>query len=521
MDPVLIAIAFVFGFAGRLVGLPPLVGYLVAGFVLSAMGYEGGPTLDVVADTGIYILLFSIGLKLDVRTLARPHVWGTASLHAAITVAAVGGLLLIVAGLGPGPAFVMGFALSFSSTVFAVKMLEAKREESSLHGRTSIGILIVQDLFAVIFLAASAGALPSPWAIALLGLIPLRPVIHQIMQRVRHGELLVLFGLALALSLGVALFSALGVKPDLGALIVGVLAGGHPKAKELASSLLSLKDLLLVGFFLSIGLRGVPDLSSVGVAAVLILLLPVKQGLFFWLLARFRMRSRTAWISSATLATFSEFGLIVGYVAVNAGWVDGTWLTILAVAVSLSLVTAAPLAVRAQHLYARFAPVLLRFEVERRLPEDMPLHTGDAEILVFGMGRVGTAAYDVLRSRYGRLVLGVDFDARVVDQHVAAGRNVVRGDAADTDFWDRLCPESVRLVLLTLQSHAENSIAAKRIGEAQMPVRLSAITLHKDEAKELAALGVSETFDIFEEAGAAFADHSCAKLWNGGQKREE
>ena len=421
MDPLLIVVAFVFGFTGRLIGLPPLVGYLIAGFVLSAAGFEGGPALETIADTGIYFLLFSIGLKLDLRTLARPHVWGTASLHMGITVGTVGGLLFTTAGLEPGPAFLIGFALSFSSTVFAVKMLETKREESSLHGRTSIGILILQDLFAVVFLAVSVGVLPSPWATALPGLILLRPLIHQIMRRARHAELLVLFGVVLTLGLGVALFGTVGVKPDLGALIVGVLAGGHPKAKELASSLLGLKNLFLVGFFLSIGLRGLPEPAAAGVAALLVLLLPFKQVLFFFLLTRLRMRSRTAWVSSATLATFSEFGLIVGYVAVNAGWLDGEWLTILAVAVSLSLVAASPLAARAQHLYARLGAVLSRFEVGRRLPDDMLLYTGDAEIIVFGMGRIGTAAYDTLRCSYGRRVLGVDFDRSVVDEHVKVG----------------------------------------------------------------------------------------------------
>ncbi len=194
MDPLWILVAFILGFAVNRVRLPPLVGYLIAGFVLQALGVEGGATLEKIADLGVTLLLFSIGLKLRLRSLAKPEIWAGASIHMLVTV------IVFVAGiyaLGRSglPVFsvldfklslMIAFALSFSSTVFAVKILEERGEMSSLHGRISIGILIMQDIFAVLFLTFSTGKIPSPWAIALVGgLLIARPLLLAILDQGR------------------------------------------------------------------------------------------------------------------------------------------------------------------------------------------------------------------------------------------------------------------------------------------------------------------------------------------------
>ncbi len=164
-DVVWISLAFVFGFAARFVGLPPLVGFLATGFLLNSQGIIVGNTLDKLADIGITLLLFTVGLKLNLRTLIRPQVWGVAGLHMSLIVALFGmaiyALVLIgapfVSDIDFKRALLIAFALSFSSTVFAVKVLEDKGEMSSLHGRIAIGVLIMQDIAAVVFLAISAG----------------------------------------------------------------------------------------------------------------------------------------------------------------------------------------------------------------------------------------------------------------------------------------------------------------------------------------------------------------------------
>ncbi|MCW8926747.1 MAG: cation:proton antiporter, partial [Xanthomonadales bacterium] len=295
MDPLLISIAFILGFLVRQVNLPPLVGFLAAGFVLKALGFEGGETLQLVANLGVTLLLFSIGLKLDLKSLVRPEVWAGASLHIAITVVVFGVVvfalgmagLSLFADLGLAEALLVAFALSFSSTVFAVKILEEKGEMGAMHGRASIGILVMQDIFAVLFLTFSVGKLPSPWALLIpAALWVMKPMLYRLMDRTGHGELLLLFGLFVALVVGAGGFEVVGLKADLGALVLGVLLAGHAKSTELSRNLMGLKDLLLVGFFLTIGLSGAPSLEGIGIAALLVVAVPFKVGLFYALLTR-------------------------------------------------------------------------------------------------------------------------------------------------------------------------------------------------------------------------------------------
>ncbi len=136
MDPVFLAVAFVLGFAARQVRLPPLVGFLAAGFALNGLGFESGPLLVQFADLGVTLLLFSIGLKLKIETLLKPEVWAGTSLHMAVTVVVFGLVIfalaaagvLLFAGLDLATSALIAFALSFSSTVFAIKALEEKGE---------------------------------------------------------------------------------------------------------------------------------------------------------------------------------------------------------------------------------------------------------------------------------------------------------------------------------------------------------------------------------------------------------
>ena len=160
-DVAWIFLAFVLGFIARSVSLPPLVGYLIAGVLLNAFGIANGELLQKLADLGITLLLFTVGLKLNLSTLAKPQVWAVSALHMSIVTATLGiiiyGLVLIglpfFSDLDLRTSFLIAFSLSFSSTVFAVKVLEEKGEMTSLHGRIAIGILIMQDIAAVGFLA--------------------------------------------------------------------------------------------------------------------------------------------------------------------------------------------------------------------------------------------------------------------------------------------------------------------------------------------------------------------------------
>ena len=450
MVAIWIACAYAAGLLVQRLGLPPLVGFLGAGFGLRLLGFESGPALSEIAHLGVLLLLFTVGLKLRIRNVLQPEVWGVALLHLGISTLLLGAVVHLLGGLDWMPSFLLAVALGFSSTVLAAKVLEEKRELRAFHGRIAIGILIIQDLVAVALLTATGASVPSPWVLALLALPFARPVLHRLLLFSGHGELLVVFGMLLAVVAGGLLFEHVGLSSELGALLMGVLLAGHPRTTELSNALWSLKEAFLVGFFLDIGMSGLPDLQALSYSLVLLVLLPIKAGIFFVLLTLFKLRARTGFLTMLSLASYSEFGLIVASLAVTQGLLPPESLVVMAIVVALSFVVSAPLHRMAHTLYERQAPVLVRFERHERHPDDGPISLGSADAVILGMGRIGTGAYDYLRAS-GARVVGLDSDPGKVQRHLESGRRVVYADAEDPEIWNRLRLEGVRAILLALR----------------------------------------------------------------------
>ena len=513
-DVTWISLAFLLGFLSSLVKLPPLVGFLIAGFVLNYLGANSGEMLQKMADLGITLLLFTVGLKLDLKSLARPQVWGTSLIHMSLVTVGFGLILFLLSFIGL-PLFIditfeqallLAFALSFSSTVFVVKVLEEKGEMKSRHGRIAIGILIMQDLLAVLFLAVTSGKLPTIWALALLLFIPLRFLINYILEKTGHGELLILFGLVLALG-GAEAFELAGVKGDLGALIMGVLISTQPKSKELAKSMLGFKDLFLVGFFLTIGLSGELTMTTLLIGLALVPLIAIKSVLFLRLMCVLKLRSRTALIAALNLSNYSEFGLIVIAIGVSNQWLDGQWLIVMAIALSVSFIIAAPLNKADNHIYRKYRDLWRSMQHVERLPDDVAIDTQGAQIAVFGMGRVGTGAYDVLSKSQDKQVIGVDFDSACVQEHLKENRNVLVGNPGDPDFWERIEHNpGFDLILLAFPNLQANLSALGQLNEMNHTAQLAAVVKYPDEEEILRSQGISVVHNIYTEAGAGFAD---------------
>ncbi len=517
----MIALAFVAGFGAQWLRLPPLLGFLAAGFALNALGFERSATLDTIANLGVTLLLFTIGLKLEVRSLLRAEIWGAATLHLVGSTMLLAGVLFVLKSLGLALAselgwtamVLLGFALSFSSTVFAVKVLEERSELGSLYGRIAIGILVMQDVFAVIFLSASTGSLPSPWALCLVLLWPAAKLLRALLDRVGHGDLQVLYGAFLALVVGYGLFEAVGVKGDLGALVVGTMLASHPATASLAKSLFHLKELFLVGFFLSVGLGTLPDWSMLLIALLLLLALPLKGVLYHLVLMRFGLRTRTGVLSTLALTNYSEFGLIVAALAASSGWLSAEWLVVISLALAGSFLIAAPLNAASERIYTRLKAPLAHLESRSLMAADQSIAVGRVDAVVLGMGQIGSGAYLRLSQDHGLKVLGIDNDAGKLASHQAAGRHVIEGDAVDSDFWDKLViTDSVKLVLLAMPGHAGNVYALQQLKNRAFNGRIAAIVQYPEEVEVLERLGADAVFHIYDEAGSAFADDAMAGL---------
>ncbi|MEM7421313.1 MAG: cation:proton antiporter family protein [Pseudomonadota bacterium] len=517
MEYAFLLFAFVCGLTVKLIGIPPLVGYLLAGFLLNFAGYGLTDELTQIANLGITIMLFTIGLKLNIRDLSRREVWAGSVSHTALWVGVITCVVYGVSALAASyidgltwqSAALVAFALSFSSTVCVVKVLEESGESKTRHGRLAIGILVMQDVFAVVFLVIATGKLPTVWALALLALFPAMPLIKKMINKSGHGELLPLTGFILALG-GYHLFELVNIKGDLGALIFGIMLAQHEKASELAKSLLSFKDLFLIGFFLTIGLTALPDITMMFMALVFCLLIPIKALLFFGLFTSLRLRGRTSYLSSLVLSNYSEFGLIVGALAVSLGLLGNTWLVVIALSVSISFVITSILYRTSHSQYHRYKEIIKRFEKNRRLKEDIYPTLHNAEFLVLGMGRVGRGAFNALSKLTDVNVWGMDADRVKIKELADEGLNVICGDGEDIDLWDNLDIKDVQLVLLALPSIQDSINITRQLKNAGYTGKVAAIARYEDEVSSLLENGVDKVFNFFTEAGLGFAEESLA-----------
>ncbi len=512
-----LSVTFLAALLAVLIRLPPLVGFLAAGFALNLLGVGELPGLETFADLGVTLLLFGIGLKLDARTLLRREVWLTSAVHLAATILVATAFLTMISMVGSGLVarsgwtglLLVGFALSFSSTVFVVKILSARSESQSHYGRVAIGVLIMQDIAAVVFLTGAAGAPLSPWTLLLLLVLPGAWVLRRLWDLVPHGEMQALFGIVVALVPGYAAFELVGLKGDLGALVLGALLAGHPAAGELSKSLFTLKELLLVGFFVSIGLGELPTAEGLVLAGLLMLLVPLKAAGFFVLLWWSRLSHRSSRLTSLALANYSEFGLIVAAVGVEAAMLEEQWLTVLSVAVAASFVLSSLLNRSDSRAMSELTARLPEQDPDRLHPEDRPIDLSHGDAVVLGMGRIGRSAYLQLEREYDLEVIGIETDLTRIEQLRAEGLEVQEADATDSAFWDRVSHTGeVRLVVLAMPFHGSNVLALQKLRESGFTGTVAAVSQWDDEAREMRTRGAHSVLQLYSGAGTQLADEA-------------
>ena len=524
MDLLIVYVATVFlcGLAAWAVRLPPLIGFLAAGFILNAQGVEQMQAMEVLADIGVTLMLFAIGLRLDLKALTDKAVWFTAGAHIVIMTAISAAFITALNILGAfGPtdlqvAVRIGVVLAFSSTIVVIKILQDRGDEQSLYGNICVGILIMQDIAAVVFISILRGEAPSAWSLSLVVVIPLLMVATRRWYKLGHGELGALFGIAMALIPGYALFEFFGLSGSLGALIMGLVLARSPGAEQLSHALFTFKELMLVAFFVNVGFMGLPTMQNLVDAFLLLLLIPIQAILFWAILWYLGLRNRTAVLAALLLANYSEFSLIIAAMGVDSGWLDTRWMLSLVLAVSLSFIVSAVLNPQsvspATHLAQRLPtrpPHLIH-------PEDRPIDLGQARALILGMGRVGQACYAELTGILGdEQVLGVEHDPVRVRELQGKGCNVVEGDATDIDFWARVkAAHQIDMIMLAMPAQHANVDAVKEIRASHVDTEdttIASVAMYIEDVEELNELGLDVVVHLQDGAGESLAERTLIK----------
>jgi len=505
MDATWIVMAFAVGWLAGRVGLPPLVGYLGAGLLLSSQHYNPGPLVGQLADVGVDLLLFAVGLKVRWRSLIGREVVGVGILHFLI-LGALGTLLMAGLGLTGKPGILVGLCLALSSTVVTIKLLESRSEVGAYHGRIAVGILILQDLFAIGLLVWLGSKAVSPASLLLLAIPLSRPIVTRILERCGHSELMLLFGIASALG-AASLAKYLGVSPELGALLAGVALAGHERSNELSKTIWGVRELLLVAFFLQIGMMGLPPVGDIGAVGLVLLVLPAKAYLFFVLFMLFRLRSRTAFVAATGLSSFSEFALIISSAAVTSGVLPAKWMPILGLATLISMAVIAPINRSVHSLYESLGGWLRKFERGERHEEHEPTQLGSADWVIIGMGRTGGGAYKALEAQ-GHRPIGLDADPAKISRSIGKGRRVVYGDAEDPELWGGLELDGVKGVLLTMPDLEAKVRAIRYLRSRGYEGIIAATTLYNEEDPIMLDQGVDILVHPFAGAGERLAQEA-------------
>lgn len=505
MDIIWVGIAFLCGFLVARVNLPPLVGYLIAGISLSVFGYESGEMLKDIAHLGVLFLLFTVGLHIRLKNILRPDVLGVGLTHLAIST----GIFLPVSllfGFDFQAAVIIAITLGFSSTVLTAKNLERRNELGAFYGRLAIGILILQDLAAIAIIAFTGGDTPSLWTLSLFALPLVRPLLYKFVSVLKDDELWMLLGLVLALG-GAALFEFFNLSGELGALAAGMLLATDERADNISKKMWSIKEAFLVGFFLDVGLTGLPSVDDFYFVGVLLLLLPVKSLLFFSLFMLFRLRARTGFLATITLTAYSEFTLIAGAVAVSNGFLpEGTMVT-LGILTAISYALNAPVTYHEEKIWKRWGEYFTRFEKDVRHPEHQTFSLGNAEFLIIGMGNAGRAAYDKLKEEH-KAVVGMDIDPDRIESNLRAGRRVVYGDIQDSDLWSTLDLSKIKSVMIAMGNQFIKENATKTLRASGFDGLIYVLTMREEEARIMQKAGASAVSIPIKEAGERLAELS-------------
>jgi Kef-type K+ transport system membrane component KefB len=526
----ILGLATLGGLLARLLRQPLIVAFIAVGILLgpSALGMVGHSSeIELFAHLGIALLLFVVGLKLDLHIIRTVGPVALASgLGQVLFTSVVGYLIALALGMSHITAIYVAVALTFSSTIIIVKLLSDKRELDSLHGRIAVGFLIVQDIVVVLVMIAltafgQGDGDTSLWREGLLILLKgtlmlvsvallMRYVLPWLLHRLAQSvELLMLFAIAWAV-LGAIVGDALGFSSEVGAFLAGISIASTHYREQVAARLVSLRDFLLLFFFIQLGASLELDTLSgqAGAAAVLSLFVLIGNPLIVMAIMGYMgYRKRTGFLAGLTVAQISEFSLILAALGLSLGHLEQEAVGLITL-VGLITISASTYMILYSHpLYERLAPYLSLFE--RRVPHrelDSPVDgQGRVDILLIGLGRFGAAVAEQLHQRGCRL-LAVDFDPELVRRHNREGYAAHYGDAEDPEFIGSLPLARTKWVVSTVRDRSINRMLLHGLREQGYRGKVALSSTSRYDTTMFEQEGVDMVLIPYDDAAKEAAD---------------
>ena len=508
---IIILAASVLSIAFRLFKQPQILAYITAGILLGPLGLftlKSTDSLHMLAQVGVTLVLFMLGLELKIKDLKSIGVVAILAGVIQIIATFLGGLFIaILLGFSYVSSLYIAIALTFSSTIIIVKILSDKRDLASLSSKISIGILLIQDFFAVIALivlsafSQNKGVL-TPFDFVWVGikgawfgiwLYIVSKTVLPFLIRIssKSTETLFLFSLAWVFSIA-ALVSMpfLGFSIEIGGFLAGLALASYSEHFQISARVRPLRDFFITIFFVLLGVESTFKHIDTILIPVLVfsgIVLVGKPFLVMQTLAAFGYKKRTSFLTGINLAQISEFSLILVFLGTKLGHIGSEVSSILTLVAIITFAFSTTLIIKSKKVYKSFEKYIYVFDGTKRKEEIELEGELDDHVVIIGGHQMGQSVLDALED--GEKVVVVDFDPDIVKKLKAKGINFVFGDIEDIDIQEQIKLDKAKMVISTIPDLEDNLELIRRLNHENKKAKIVVMAYETNEAEALYKAG--------------------------------
>ncbi|OGM11492.1 hypothetical protein A2Z22_00380 [Candidatus Woesebacteria bacterium RBG_16_34_12] len=534
----LLVIAGLFGILAKFFKQPLIIGYLFAGIFLSFSNFAAEiQILDSLGQVGVALLLFLLGLEMKIGEL--PEIGKVALITAVgqmLITSILGFLIALLFGFETLPSIYIAIAISFSSTIIVVKLLSEKKDLSSLYGKISVGLLLVQDFVAVAILILLANIEKGNLSFTQVSLTGIKIFVVVLLVWVLHrsflvklfekiisqsNELMFIVSISWALGIAAILNYFFGFTYEIGGFLAGLILSGLPEHLQIAARTRPLRDFFLTIFFVSLGAKLIlnTDIFTVLPFALIISLLVIliKPLITLIILGFLGFKKRTSFLVAISTSQISEFSLILMVLGLNIGHLKTTHLAIVILIGMITMSASTYLILGADKIYKKFHYYLSFFE--RKTTKEGVLIDQikySDHIILVGCDRTGRASVRYFLKRKKNFIV-VDFNPKVFNQLTAENIPIIFGDINDLDIIKAVNIEKAKMIISTISNLTDNLTLLEYLKKMRRNIISIFTASSKQDAVKL--YGAKATYVIVPEVAAGEYIKHLFTLYGNSEKR--